>query len=77
MARSPKTNEIASSKASVKRRAPSVHPDPGQPAAPFQEQDAKRRQGAFTGKGEAPRKGSRSRLAVQPQKKAKSPGGKS
>lgn len=46
---------------STKRAKHHCHADkPGAPSAPFQEQDEKRRLGNFTGKGEAPRKGSRS-----------------
>jgi hypothetical protein len=60
MARKQTDRLAATSKSSVRSRRPKSTKSPGSPAAPFQEQDAERRFGTFTGKGEPPRKGSRS-----------------
>jgi hypothetical protein len=70
MSRKSLNNAAQTSKSSVKRRTAKGSTAPGGPAAPFQEQDPKRRLGTFTGKGEAPRKGSRA-AGIVGQKKQK------
>jgi hypothetical protein len=65
-----KSNGVKTSKSGVQRRTPRNTKGPGSPAAPFQEQDAKRRLGNFVGRGEPPRKGSRS-AGIVGQKKRK------
>jgi hypothetical protein len=70
MSRKPINDAPQTSKSSVKRRAATSGNAPGAPASPFQEQDAQRRLGNFTGKGEAPRKGSRG-AGIVGQKKQK------